>query len=80
MLTYLSNFLKNYFLLGAGKFPIFRNKNEEVSFLEELEYWQVPNINLTNDSLKVNQHFNPEWCASTLSLEYDNTLIKKNSN
>lgn len=58
---------------------MFRSKNEEVSFLEELEYWQVPNINNINDTLKNSQHFNPEWCANTLSLEYDNSVIKKNS-
>lgn len=40
------NYLRN------GKFPIFKEKNEEISFFEELDFWQVPlcdnsnNINL----------------------------------
>ena len=30
----------NYF--RSGKFPIFKDKNEEINFFEELEYWQIP--------------------------------------
>lgn len=30
------NFLRN------GKFPIFKDKNEELNFFEELEFWQIP--------------------------------------
>ncbi len=33
---YLINFLRN------GKFPIFKDKTEEINFFEELEYWQIP--------------------------------------
>lgn len=28
--------------LRSGKFPIFKDKNEELNFLEELEFWQIP--------------------------------------
>jgi hypothetical protein len=28
--------------LRTGKFPIFKDKNEEINFFEELEYWQIP--------------------------------------
>jgi hypothetical protein len=30
------NYLRN------GKFPIFKDKNEEINFFEELEFWQIP--------------------------------------
>jgi hypothetical protein len=28
--------------LRSGKFPIFKDKTEEINFFEELEYWQIP--------------------------------------
>lgn len=28
--------------LRSGKFPIFKEKNDETSFFEELEFWQIP--------------------------------------
>ena len=30
------NYMRN------GKYPIFKDKNEEVNFFEELNYWQIP--------------------------------------
>ena len=30
------NYLRN------GKYPIFKDKNEEINFFEELEFWQIP--------------------------------------
>jgi hypothetical protein len=30
------NYLRN------GKFPIFKEKNDELNFMEELEFWQIP--------------------------------------
>jgi hypothetical protein len=30
------NYLRN------GKYPIFKEKNEEINFFEELEFWQIP--------------------------------------
>jgi hypothetical protein len=32
----------NYF--RSGKFPIFKDKNDEINFFEELEFWQIPVI------------------------------------
>lgn len=30
------NYLRN------GKYPVFRDKNEEINFFEELTFWQIP--------------------------------------
>ena len=30
------NYLRN------GKYPIFKDKNEEINFYEELNFWQIP--------------------------------------
>jgi hypothetical protein len=43
----LLNFLRN------GKFPIFQNKNDEMNFFEELEFWQIP----LNEMSKLNFTF-----------------------
>lgn len=32
----LINYLRN------GKYPIFKDKNEEINFFEELQFWQIP--------------------------------------
>ncbi len=34
--TNMVNFLR------SGKFPIYKDKNEEINFFEELEFWQIP--------------------------------------
>lgn len=37
------NFLSNFILIaGNGKIPSFRDRSEEASFYEELEFWQIP--------------------------------------
>ena len=28
--------------LRNGKFPVFKEKNEEINFFEELDFWQIP--------------------------------------
>jgi len=30
------NYLRN------GKYPVFKDKNEEINFFEELNFWQIP--------------------------------------
>lgn len=30
------NYLRN------GKFPLFKDRNEEINFFEELDFWQIP--------------------------------------
>jgi hypothetical protein len=32
----LINYMRN------GKYPVFKDKNEEINFFEELNYWQIP--------------------------------------
>jgi hypothetical protein len=34
--THLIYYLRN------GKYPVFKDKSEEIAFLEELAYWQIP--------------------------------------
>jgi hypothetical protein len=78
--TNMINYLRN------GKFPIFKDKHEEISFYEELEFWQIPInegsmsiLTLGEMTIRQNLQFDTEWCASSLVLEQNNTLIKKNS-
>jgi len=59
--------------LRSGNIPNFKNKNEEISFYEELEYWQ---INYKEES-KIVYQFDPEWYANTLILDNKNTIVKK---
>ena len=67
--------------LRSGKFPIFKEKNEEVNFFEELEFWQIPLYYGKDSSLKGLLQFDTEWCANTLTIEdNNNTFIKKHSN
>jgi len=61
--------------LRSGKIPVFKAKQEEHSFYEELEFWQ---INFKEDR-NSNLQFDPEWYASTLMLENNNTVIRKQS-
>jgi BTB/POZ domain len=71
------NYLRN------GKFPIFRDKNEEINFLEELQFWQIPlneqsiHFVILDYNIKHVLHFDPDWCANTLECIEDNTTIKK---
>ena len=62
--------------LRTGKLPGFKTASEEIEFLEELDYWQ---IHLDPDSSDENKviTFDPELVAQTLSLEQDNTVIRK---
>jgi hypothetical protein len=32
----LINYMRN------GKYPVFKDKNEEINFFEELNFWQIP--------------------------------------
>jgi len=66
-------FFNLIYFLRNGKFPNFKNKNEEIAFYEELEYWQ---INYKEEN-KIVYQFDPEWFANTLILESNNTIVKK---
>jgi hypothetical protein len=44
------NYLRN------GKYPVFRDKNEEINFFEELNFWQIP-IYETSKFFKIEYYF-----------------------
>jgi hypothetical protein len=69
--VYMINFLRN------SKIPNFKDKPEEASFYEELEFWQIP---YKDEAInKIQNFFDPEWYANTLILEYNNTTVKKHN-
>jgi len=70
--VHMVNFLRN------GKMPNFKDKTEEASFYEELEFWQIPYKDET--LFKLQNHFDMEWCANTLMLDHSNTTIVKKHN
>lgn len=71
--------------LRTSKFPLFKSRVEEQLFKEELDFWKIPytSINRFNrNNLKdftLPYCFDPDWCAPTLDLENNNTLIRKNN-
>jgi hypothetical protein len=80
--TNMINYLRN------GKYPVFKDKNDEINFFEEMEFWQIPQHEASNNILckliedniiKQLLQFDPEWCASTLNIEQNNTVIKKHN-
>jgi hypothetical protein len=74
-MTFLN--MVNY--LRTGKFPIFKEKAAELAFYEELEFWQIPLKENDNNSMKTQLQFDSEWCANTLILEQNNSIIKKHN-
>lgn len=64
--------------LRTGKFPLFNDRVEEASFFNELDFWKIPIYEITNPINKILE-FDPDWCASPLSLEGNNTIVKKHS-
>ena len=67
--------LINY--LRTDKLPYFRTKIEEADFLEELDYWQIPNVCVVPLKAPFSLRFDEEWCAQTLSLDPKKTILKK---
>lgn len=62
--------------LRTGKVPVFETANEEIEFLEELEYWQIevePDCGEQGEM----QTFDRDLVAQTLLLEQDCTVIRK---
>ena len=68
-------FLNMIYYLRNNKAPYFKDEKDLLNFQEELEYWQIP----YKEKNKFHSAFtfDPEWCASTLSLEPSNKVIKK---
>ncbi|CAG9325331.1 unnamed protein product [Blepharisma stoltei] len=63
--------------LRTGKFPKFETFEEEAAFLDELDFWGIPYEEIETDIDQDLKHFDPNWCASTLILENNNTVLKK---
>lgn len=60
--------------LRNNKLPVFEDKAYENLFYEELNYWGISPIRYSINF----EQFDPLWCASSLKLDFDNTIIKKN--
>jgi len=72
-----NSFLQMVNFLRNSKIPNFKDKTEEASFYEELEFWQIP---YKDEAInKIQNQFDPEWYANTLILEYNNTTVKKHN-
>jgi len=57
--------------LRTGKVPFFENQTTESAFYDELDFWMVPVERGPIDVGEMNQtrqQFDPEWCASTLTI------------
>ena len=54
-------------------------KEQQTLFYEELDYWQIP-IESGKQGLKELMEFDPLWCANTLKLENNNSLVRKHGN
>ena len=61
--------------LRTGKFPIVKTKEDEIKFLDELNFWKI-NIQEIKMFSK-NFEFDSEWCAPTLNLTENNKILKK---
>ena len=71
----LINYLRN------DKLPNFKDDKEYQSFLDELEYWQIPlNINEINKYKRNVFIFDEKWCAKTIDIDknYPYMLTKFN--
>ena len=58
-----------------GTYSYLKEQNEYQNFKEELEYWEIPFKEKNNKPSLFS--FDPEWCASTLSIDTSNKIIKK---
>lgn len=73
--------------LGNSKLPYLKDKKEEMQLIEEFEYWNIPLneqgkifVKIDDESYLIEQYkFDPEWCASTLTLEKNNRAVDKHS-
>lgn len=66
--------------LRSGKIPVFNSKTEEMKFIEEMEFWQIPLETSNGSDVFSEQEFDPEWCAKTLSLDETNRIVTKDGN
>ena len=77
------NFLSKFLLrIGSSKLPVFKSRIEETAFLDELEFWQIDFKNDCKNFIYVDNPillFDPEWVATTLILDNNSLLVKKQS-
>lgn len=66
--------------LRTRRLPFFRSPQQEASFLEELNYWNVFLLGSSSIADPSLLHFDPDWCAPTLILEDNCTSIRKLAN
>ncbi|CAG9324680.1 unnamed protein product [Blepharisma stoltei] len=70
-------FIQMINFLRTNRVPIRQNPADEIRFKEELEYWGIP-FELPSKNISSSlRYFDAEWCAPTLSLESNNTIIRK---
>lgn len=65
--------------LRTGKYPIFKDRKDEVNFMDELKFWKIPISSPQYQLSDRLDQFDSEWCAPTLTLEENNTVIRKDS-
>ena len=68
-------FMNVIYFLRNNKVPYLKEQNDYQNFKEELEYWEIPFKEKNNKPSLFS--FDPEWCASTLSIDTSNKIIKK---
>lgn len=64
--------------LRSGKPPMFSSEIQEAVFQNELKYWQIPfgPPPVENSHIEALQ-FDPQYCASTLTLDSGNRIVQK---
>ena len=59
--------------------PLFESKIKENAFYEELDYWQIPlNLYSNENDVQIEQLFDSNWCAHTLTLDLNQKIVRKN--
>lgn len=67
-------FTNMIYYLRNNLLPYFTDKNDETKFIQELEFWNIT-YKKPNDFHLF--YFDPDWCASTLLLEKNSSIVEK---
>ncbi len=67
-------FTNMIYYLRNNAFPFFSDKNDELKFIQELDFWNI-SYKKPNDFLLF--YFDPDWCANTLILEKNFSIVEK---
>lgn len=74
------SFLKMMNFIRTERLPCFESSFEEERFYEELDYWNIP-IEVMHRNIDPSlRHFDSAWCAHTLVLDANKTVLKKIGN